>query len=382
MRIGRALLAICAALAVSGLGAAPATAQEAARPDPVEARQAIAEAMAADHVPALSVAVYRGDDLVWSEAFGEANIENHAPARTDHLFRIGSVSKVFTATLAARLAQQGLIDLDRPIRDYLSDWPERHPPITLRQLLGHLGGVRHYIGRDFDGSQPGGRNDLRLYPDRASILALFANDDLVAPPGEGFHYTTFGYTLAGLVIEAATGEDFETLLNEHLLAPAGITDVRVDNFFAIVPGRVENYDPAEDYGDAVPADAGPVVNAMPLNSAYKIPGGGLVADAEAVARFGTLIFEAGFLTEDAYREMLTSQRNAAGEVTGVGLGWRIGADAAGRTLFHHSGSQQGSRAHIAVYPEERLSVAILTNLGNRPRDIAALSAAVAADFLD
>lgn len=377
---------ILVALAIAlGVPAAARTNQPAAatvQSDPrAAARTAIRRAMAADQIPAMAVAVYQEGRLIWSEAFGMADLEHNVPARTDSLFRIGSVAKVLTATLAVRLAEQGLVDLDRPIRDYLSEWPERHPPITLRQLLGHLGGIRHYVPRDFDASQPGGRNDLRLYPDRASILSLFAGDDLVARPGERFHYSTFGYTLAGLVLEAATGRDYMALLREHVLSPGGIEDIQLDDFFAVVPRRVENYDATEDYRGMVAPSAGAVVNAVPLNSAYKVPGGGLVGSAPALARFGALHFAPGFVGEAMYRDLFTVQQTGAGEATGTGLGWRIGVDESGRRIFHHSGSQQGSRAHILVYPEQRLSVAILSNLGNRPRDIAALAHVIAPSFL-
>jgi CubicO group peptidase (beta-lactamase class C family) len=388
MTIQRKALGLVAALTLTlaPAFAAPALAEAAQSEPPAApypaARQALADAMEADHVPAYAVAVYRGDALVWSEAFGTADIENDLPAAPATLFRTGSIAKLFTATLAARMAEAGLVDLDRPIREYLPEWPERHPAITLRQLLGHLGGIRHYIPRDRDFGEPGGIIDLRPYPDRASILAVFAGDDLLSAPGVEYHYSTFGYALAGLVLEAAGGSDYIDLLENHVLEPGAISGVRLDHMFAIVPGRAAPYDAIEDYAGYLPESMGPVVNSLPLNSAYKIAAGGLVADAESVARFGTLHFTPGFLGEDMFRQMMTSQRNSAGEETGTGLGWRIMTDDAGRTLYYHTGSQQGSRAYLGVYPEQRLSIAIMTNLGSRPEDITALGSAVAADFLD
>ncbi|MBC2779111.1 serine hydrolase domain-containing protein [Parasphingopyxis marina] len=378
MTILRKALGLAAALILS---LTPAQGEPMAAPHPA-ARQALAETMAADHVPAYAVAVYRGEDLVWNEAFGTADIENDLPATPVTLFRTGSIAKLFTATVAARMAEAGIVDLDRPIRDYLPEWPERHPPITLRQLLGHLAGIRHYIPRDRDFSQPGSVIDLRPYADRASILAVFAGDDLLSAPGLEYHYSTFGYALAGLVLEAAGGSDYIDLLESHVLEPGAITGVKLDHMFAIVPGRAAPYDAVEDYAGYLPQSMGPVVNSLPLNSAYKVAAGGLVADAESVAWFGKLHFAPGFLGEDMFRQMMTSQRNAAGEETGTGLGWRIVTDEAGRTLYYHTGSQQGSRAYLGVYPEQRLSIAIMTNLGSRPENIAALGRAVAADFLD
>lgn len=381
---GSFLASACATVGSSPVGSNAVSQQlvlaEAAAPAGA-ARADITATMAADHIPGMAVAVWRGNELVWVEGFGSADLEQQVPATGKTLFRYGSVAKPLTGTLAARLAQQQLIDLDRNIRLYLPEWPERHPPITLRQLLGHLGGIRHYGRKDFDQSAPGGMIDWRLYRDRDSILSLFAQDDLVSAPGGKFHYSTFGYTLAGLVMEAATGKDFGTLLREHVLAPGGIEDIYVDDRLLLIPNRSEAYDPASDYR-GVPETAGPVVNAYTLNSAYKVPGGGLIGDAGSLARFGALHFAPGFVQDAFYRQVFTVQRTVAGEPTNTGLGWRVETDPAGRRLLHHSGSQQGSRAHISVYPDQRLSVAILSNLGNRPEKIFDLAASVSAHFLE
>jgi len=347
------------------------------------AAQIIEEAMEADHIPAMSVAVMRDGALVWSEAFGLANLETGEPADRESKFRIGSVSKLFTADLAAILAEEGAVDLDADIRTYLPQFPDKGAPITLRQLLGHLGGVRHYDDKDYDFAQAGGPIDWRVYPDAAAILAIFANDPLAAAPGEKYVYSTFGFTLAGLVIEAATGRDYFELVTEKILAPAGIRDIAVDDMFKLVPGRVQPYDSIDDYeGLLAPEEFGPVVNAAPLNSAYKIPAGGLTADADAIAYFGELHVAPGSFSEKTYAALFTSQKTNAGEETGVGLAWRVGTDDSGRRLFQHSGSQQGSRAHLAVYPDDKLVIAILSNLGSRPQDVDGLSKKIAAAFWD
>lgn len=369
------------AIALSLPATASAQSQGAAVPAVAATRAELREIMTRDHIPGMAVAVMRGRDVIWAEAFGMANTELGAAATNATLFRIGSVSKALTGTLAARLAQAGVIDLDRPIRTYLPEWPERYPPITLRQLLGHQAGIRHYGRADYDFAASGGMIDARNYPDRASILALFANDDLVSQPGQAFHYSTFGFTLAGIVMEAATGQDFETLLRENVLDPGHITHIAVDDRFRLIPNRSASYDPVESYRGMVPMTLGPVVVAYPLNSAYKIPGGGLLSDAGSLARFGALHYAPGFLRDDIYRQVFTPQRTSGGQATDTGLGWQISTDAAGRLHYHRSGSQQGSRAHLQVYPEQRLSIAILSNLGGRPDRIGPLADAIADRFL-
>jgi serine beta-lactamase-like protein LACTB len=346
-----------------------------------EARAKIASAREETLVPAISISVWRDDGVIWSEAFGTADLEHNVPATRDSLFRIGSISKALTASLAARLSDEGLINLDADIREVLPSFPDKGAIITLRQLLGHLGGIRHYKSKDYDFNAPGGMIDTRPYPDDESILAIFANDMLVAPPGEKFNYTTFGYTLVGLVLEAATGRDYYDLLNEYVLLPAGVETVVIDQWFEIIPNRVDYYDPISGYEGYLPPELGPVVNSSPLNSAYKRPGGGLIATADDLVKIGAMHFEPGFLSEAMFAQVFTSQKDAAGKETGTGLGWRIGADDKGRLYYHHRGSQMGCRAYLIVYPEERVAVAVLSNLANTPGDIIERTQEIATLFL-
>jgi len=159
----------------------------------------------AHDAPAMAFAVATPDGLVWSAAHGSSNLELGVQARTEHKFRLGSVSKVVTTTAAARLVSRGLIELDVPIAYWLPDLPRHHRRTTLRQLFTHTGGVRHYSPKDLDPSAPGGPIIQRTYPDRQAILNLFIDDPLVAEPGTSVSYSSFGYTLASLVMEAATG---------------------------------------------------------------------------------------------------------------------------------------------------------------------------------
>src|SRR5687767_91124 len=119
------------------------------------ARAVVQELLATDPIPALSIAVMRGSELAWAEAFGKVDLELEVPATTSHRFRLGSVSKVITATLAAQLASKKIVDLDAPISTYMPDLPEQHRATTLQQLLTHRGGIRHYADKDNAPGNPG-----------------------------------------------------------------------------------------------------------------------------------------------------------------------------------------------------------------------------------
>jgi serine beta-lactamase-like protein LACTB len=176
------------------------------------ARAVTRSLLAGGEIPALSVAVVKGDRLLWAEAYGTADLEMAVKATPQHLFRMGSGAKPVTATLAAVLAEAGVVDLDAAIGTYMPALPLAHRQTTLRQLLTHRGGIRHYIGRDSDRNAPGGAIDSRTYMTNADILAVFIDDPLVAKPGERMVYSTFGYTLASLVMEAAAATPFLELI--------------------------------------------------------------------------------------------------------------------------------------------------------------------------
>lgn len=343
-----------------------------------DASQAALEAArAADGVPGMSAAVWRDGEIVWSGGAGEANIELGVPASAATRYRLGSVAKVFTGTLAAKLASEGRIDLDRPIREWMPELPEHYDGVTLRLLLGHLAGVRHYWMLDRGMLVPGGPIDTREYPTRESILAIFIDDPLQTPPGEAYSYTTFGFTLAGVAMEAATGESFEDLLRAEVLEPLGLETIVVDDYRAIVPDRAAPYDPPAP----TDGEGASVRNAAPLNSAYKVPGGGLIGSAPDIARFGGAHVDDAFLGEAMHAEVFTSQVDGAGEPTRVGLAWRATRDGAGQLIYHHGGSQQGCRAALLVYPEHRVAVAVMSNLTGTPRAIERLAMEIAAPFL-
>ena len=150
------------------------------------AAQGIAQALFAKFKPpAFSMAIASPKAILWSGAYGRADIELDVPASTNHLFRLASVSKVITAVLAARLVSRGTIDLDKAIANWLPDLPAQHRATTLRQLLTHRGGVRHYKPADYDLSGIGGPIYTRCYKSNQEILDLFINDPLIAPQEAG-----------------------------------------------------------------------------------------------------------------------------------------------------------------------------------------------------
>lgn len=347
----------------------------------VDAARALArQTFAADPLPSLSIAVMRGDELLWAEAFGTVDLELGTVATPAHRYRLGSVSKVITATLAAQLAAKGVVDLDAGISKYLADLPEHHRGTTLRQLLTHRGGVRHYQDKDWSPGIPGPL-DQRIYASNADILATFIDDPLIAKPGERVSYSTFGYTLASLVLEAAAGDPFVELVRKEIAGPLGLSTLGPDERLSVVPDRVRGYHPADLVKRHFPAFDGKWGNVPSNNPAYKWAGGGLLASPTDIARFGSAHLTPGKIASAALKTLFTVHTERTERSPPLGLGWRIDHDDARRLRWHHAGAQDGARASLVVYPAEKLSIALATNVTGLPGEVNALSSRLADAFL-
>ena len=217
----------------------------------------------ANSIPGVSVAVVENGTLEWSAGFGTADLENFVPATSHTLYRLASISKSITATAALLLWQQGKLDLDAPIQKYCPSFPQKDAPITTRELLGHLGGIRHYKSASQDDPEYG---NTKHFPNPIQGgIDFFKNDPLVARPGTEFHYSTQGFALVGCAIEGAAGDNYVDYVRKNVLTPAGMTHTVVDDRFAIIPSRTRFYSKDK---------AGSIANADFLDSSYKIPGGG------------------------------------------------------------------------------------------------------------
>ena len=155
----------------------------------------------ATQVPGLSISVSQKGQLVFSKGYGYSDLENKTPVDPSKTkFRIGSVSKTLTATGLALLYQQDKIDLDAPIQKYVPTWPKKKYEITLRQLGGHVAGIRHYKGDEF--------LSTTNYPTVTDGLAIFINDPLINRPSTTYSYSSYGWNLISAAMETANAGEF------------------------------------------------------------------------------------------------------------------------------------------------------------------------------
>jgi serine beta-lactamase-like protein LACTB, mitochondrial len=338
---------LASAGSISAQQAAPATALSAEKRKKIQA--AANEFLKTSATPGVAVAVVLDGKTVWAQGFGKADLENSAPATPETLFRLASVSKPLTATAILQLVERGKLDLDAEVQTYCPAFSKKEWPITSRQLLGHLGGIRHY--------NPDGKGDVpddsaKHFATMKESLTLFENDPLVSQPGTAFHYSTYGYTLLGCVLEGAAHEKYLDYMRANIFGPAGMTVTQADDSSAIIPHRSRWYHQEK---------SGPVQNAGVLDSSYKIPGGGFISSAEDMAHYEEAML-ADKLVKRSTRDLLwTAQKTTDGKFTEYGMGWGV-SQKFGLNFYGHTGGQQGTSTSIVLAPERSAGIVVLANM--------------------
>ena len=311
---------------------------------------AISKFMASTHVPGLSAAVVEDGRFEWAAGFGMADLENNVPATEHTLYRLASISKSLTATAAMQLFERGQLDLDAPVQKYCPSFPQKPWPITTRQLMGHLAGIRHYKSGSQDDPEVG--NTKHFEKQIEAGLNFFKEDPLLSQPGTQFHYSTHGFTLVGCVIEGASGSRYVDFLRQNVFLPAGMVQTQFDDRFAIIPYRTRFYDKTA---------SGVVRNADFLDSSYKIPGGGWLSSAEDMARFEVAIVDDKLIRRTTRNLMWTPLKPSDGSKDDYALGWGSGMEN-GTKGVGHTGGQQGTSTAFLIAPEQRAGVVVLTNM--------------------
>jgi len=309
--------------------------------------------------PGISVAVSVENELRFAQGFGYADLEHGIPVTTETRFRTASIAKPLTAVVVLALSEARQIDLDLEVQEYAPTFPEKQWPVTTRQLLGHLGGVRHYKSSAESLS-------TSHYQSVNDGLKVFSGDPLKHQPGSKFLYSTFGYNLLGAIAEGAGGEGFMALLHRYVLEPSGMEQTVEDDHSAIIANRSRGYIRSKKnarlkslpHGDGY---AQRIENAPLHDTSMKIPGGGLLSTSGDLVRFATSVNTGRLLSPSGCQQMWTRQTKLDGTSTAYGLGWKIGQHK-GWKLVSHSGGQAGTSTLLILFPETGIAVALMCNL--------------------
>ncbi|MCE7994962.1 MAG: beta-lactamase family protein [Roseivirga sp.] len=292
------------------------------------------------HIPGLSIAVGKGGKFIWQQGMGLANMKEGQEVIPDTKFRIGSISKSLTAFALGKLFDQGKLDWADPVSKYLSYEGAPEYTFTIKQLAGHQAGVRHYKGTEF--------YSKKAYASIEESLSIFRNDKLLFEPGTDYHYTTFGYSLLGRLIEENSGKAYDQYMVTEVLEPLGMENTVLAD---------AGYD---ESGKALFYSKGGKREAGKVNLSNKWAGGGFLSTPTDLVRF--LNNASKVVSFSTLFELITPQRLADGSSTGYGIGFRISkVQATDEMIVHHGGSILGARAFLLALPDEQLVVAICTN---------------------
>ena len=308
--------------------------------------------MRENQIQGLSIALVDDQKIIWAEGFGYADVANQIKATPDTLYRIGSITKLFNAVAALQLAEQGQLDLDRPIQDYLPDFAIRsrftpQPTFTARQLMTHHAGLPADYLRGWNSEEP------------IRYVRQQLKDEYVAyPPDTLFAYSNLGATVLGHVVETRAGTPYADWLKSRVLSPMGMERSSVAAKLKPDANLAQPYDE-----DGKPA------NYLVIRD---IPAGGMVSNVVELGHFMRTVFKQGqtptgqiLLRPETLADMMRRQNPAVplDFDDAMGLAWVIDnswPEPAGPLLWH-GGSDGHFNAQLAVLPEQRLGVVVLAN---------------------
>jgi CubicO group peptidase (beta-lactamase class C family) len=302
------------------------------------------------NIPGLSIALVVDDQLVWSEGFGFADLESGARTTGSTIYRIGSVSKPVVGTALMQLWEQGKVDLDADIRTYVPQWPAKRWPITVRHLLTHTSGIRHYRGNEFASTTH--------YDDLVGPLDIFKDDELLFEPGEKFSYSTYAFNIVANIVESVGGLPIEEYMRKHVYGPAWMNNTGLEDWAEIQAGRSRWYERRRD---------GSFLNAIYVDLSNKYAGGGITSTVEDLARLHIAYARGVVLKPETIEAMYTNQKMNDGTVGGYGLSWRVDLvrmpDGTQTRRVHHSGGSVGANTLFWRFPDRGLALAIVANAG-------------------
>jgi D-alanyl-D-alanine carboxypeptidase len=342
----RSLLLLCLAVASApATAAAQSATARAASLSQAEAVDAIVErSMRVRQFPAASIAVVKDGTVVLAKGYGLSDVEHSIKATEGTVYQLASVTKPFTAMATLMLVEQGKLSLEGKVTDILTGLPAAWTPVTVRHLLTHTSGIKSYT--DVFGEKKV-TNSQVFTADQ--ILALVKDAPLAFAPGERFAYCNTGYYLLGMIIEKVSGQPYAAFLADRIFKPLGMTATSFDDYTDVRPIRARGYSTAD----------GKTTLAEHTHPTQPFAAGALVSTVVDMARFDAALTARKLLTPVSYDAMWTPIRLADGK-SSYALGWQV-APFRTRPRQAHGGGITGFSTFLARFPDDKLTVIVLTN---------------------
>jgi D-alanyl-D-alanine carboxypeptidase len=353
----QAILCLTALLGSASLAVA---AQPSSLPDDqvvARARQVVQRIIQRPEAVGLSVAVARGDRILFEQGVGKADLEFDAPANAQTIFRIGSLTKQFTAASIMKLAELGKIKLDDDLHKYLPAFDTGGRVVTIRQLLNHSSGVPSVT------SQPGFVTEMapRDLTDE-QLLATVRGVKFDFEPGKGWTYSNTGYYLLGMVIRVVDGRPYDRFMQEEFFGPLGLTRTRHGSERELIKNRAQGY-------------SGGAAGSPRLNDALlsmNVPGaaGSLSSTAGDLVRWQIALVSGRAVSADSWQQMISSTVATTRGTSRYGFGLQV-EDVEGTRRISHSGSIQGFNSVLHYLPDAGWHVAVISSSESLPSSVVA-----------
>jgi len=312
-----------------------------------EADDFIKAEMERQKIPGLSLAVVQEGKVVKAQGYGLADVENKVPVTPESVFKIASLSKQFIAAGTVLLAREGKLSVDDKVSAHLPGAPESWKDITIRHLLTHTSG----LVREAPAYDP-----YKVQPDLTVIESAFPLP-LDFPAGTKYQYCNVGYFTLAEIITRVSGRPWAEFLHERIFAPLEMKDTQPTNAVLIIPRRVHGYE-----------QIGGVLLHGTNNLAVR-PSGAFLSTVLDLAKWDAALYAEAPLPQAALAEMWTPVKLNDGSAHPYGFGWSLDAFESRRQV-HHSGSLGGFRSHYSRFPDDKVSVIVLTNASDaNPRAV-------------
>jgi CubicO group peptidase (beta-lactamase class C family) len=288
--------------------------------------------------------VAKNGQIIYKKAFGMANLELNVPMQPDMVFRVGSITKQFTAVAILQLMEQGKLSLQDEITKFIPDYPTQAYKITIEHLLTHTSGVKSYT------NVPEFQKYIRTDMKPAEVIDMFKNLPMEFAPGTKWNYNNSGYFLLGYIIEKVSGMTYPEYLEKNFFKPLGMTNSLFGSDSKIVKNRAWGYQP----------DGDGVKNADMMSMTLPYSAGSVQSTVEDLFRWNQAVHSYKLVKKETIEKAFTEYKLADGKGTKYGYGWMF-YEVQGSPTIEHGGAINGYLSNAIYLPKEDVFVAVFSN---------------------
>lgn len=319
-----------------------------------EAYEAILQAEFGEYASGATAIVVKEGKTLYRGAIGMANIELEVKAKPEHVFRIGSITKQFTAVAILQLEEQGKLSITDPITKYIPDYPTQGRTIRIEHLLTHTSGIKSYT------NMPEFEQMFRKDLTPMEIVAFFQDQPMEFEPGEKFNYNNSGYILLGVIIEKVSGMPYADYIQKNIFEPVGLKHSYYDSYAQIIPMRAAGYQGDQDN----------YINAAYLSTTLPYAAGSLLSNVDDLYKWIQAVHAYKLVSEKSLEKAFTPYTLKDGSNTGYAYGWSID-EMYGQKVIEHGGGIPGFLTASMYLPKDNVFVAVFSNCNCKGPETAA-----------